>query len=367
MKFSCVKEKLTRALGIAERFIGKNITLPVLGNVLLEAREGVVQITATNLENAVEVSVPGKTHHTGTVCVPAKILYLLTQSLPDGKIDLEAKQFHLYVTTPNHRTRINGSPPDEFPLIPQVKKQSLFSIPGDILQTSIERVLPAVATSDFKPEFSGVLFNVSPTTLTLVATDTFRLAEKTAPLIQKPEKGGFAFILPRLVAQEAARAFQTSEEVVVTTSEKLILLEGDGIRIFSHPIEGTFPDYGGIIPKQFETSCFLNRSNLQESVRASGAFASRLSDVTLTFQDQHLHIRAANTEVGEYHTTLPLQVQPIKPEKQVSFNYRYLLDGIHALSEEEIFFGCNTEQNPSLLQNREDNSFRYVLMPIRAT
>src|SRR3989338_8087583 len=214
MKFSCVKENLERALSTAERFTGKNITLPILSNVLLEVKGNELTVTGTNLEYAVELKVPGKGLKEGRVSVPAKILNSLLQSLNEEKVELEEKGNNLFIHTVLRNTRINGMSAEDFPLIPKIKKTISVSVEASSFKLGMEKLLPAVSASEFKPELTGVYVHFSPKNIKLAATDTFRLAEKVLPF--KGQEGEtFSFILPQRVALELSRIISDQEEVEV--------------------------------------------------------------------------------------------------------------------------------------------------------
>lgn len=363
MKFSCVKEHLAWALAAAERFTGKNLALPVLGNVLLGTQKNTLTVSATNLEYAIEVSVPGRGAGDGVVCVPSKVASALLQSIGEEKVDLEVKQGNLLVRTDTRDTRINGLPADDFPTIPKVKKTHGFWVEGTYLKKGLERVLPAVSPSEFKPELAGVQFSVVGTTLRLAATDTFRLAEANLPVQRKDEKENFSFILPLRTGQEIAR-LSGGEEVRVVIGENQAEFVSPPARVVSRLIEGRFPDYTAIIPKNFVTSSFLGHKALLDSIRASSIFASKLQEVHFSFAGGELEVSAANPDIGEYRTQLPAPATGKNTE--ASFNYRYLLDGLNSLDDEEIFVGVNGGDGPALIRNKTGDDFLYVLMPIRA-
>lgn len=365
MKFSCLKEHLVYALSTAERFTGKNLALPVLGNVLLTVRGNNLTVSATNLEYAAEISVPGRGGRDDKVCVPAKVASSLLQSIEEEKIDLEGKQGSLLVKTQARDTRINGLPADDFPIFPKIKKIHGFSAEGSYLKKGLEKVLPAVSASEFKPELSGVHFLVSGSNLRLAATDTFRLAEATLEIKRKDEKDSFSFILPFRTSQEVARLFG-GEEIYVAIGENQAEFVSGPARVVSRLVEGRFPDYGAIVPKRFETASFLGQKKLLDAVRASSIFASKLQEVQFSFGGGEMRISSSNPEVGEYHTQL-LAPATGKTEAQASFNYRYLLDGLSALDEEEVFWGINGGDGAALLRNKSGDDFIYVLMPIRVS
>lgn len=363
MKFTCVTQYLKRALAIAERFTGKNITLPILANVLLEVRQDNLFITATNLESAIHFTLKGNNAREGKVCVPAKVLSSFIQSIDDDKTQLEEKQGSLIIKTDTRDTRINGVSTDEFPLIPKIKKSSSVTLSARAFCEGIERVLPAVSLSEFKPELGGIFVNISPMSLKLAGTDTFRLAEKTIFFESRKQIEPFSFILPHKISQEAVRVLGNEDEVDIVIGENQIILETDECMIISRLTEGNFPEYSGIIPKNFETSCFVAKDAFLNAVRASSIFASKLQEVTTGVKSRNLEIASLNQDVGEYKNNIPCS--PSGKDIKVGFNYRYLLDGLQSVNEDEIFFGLNGEQSPSLIKNKSDNSFLYVVMPIR--
>ena len=266
------------------------------------------------------------------------------------------------IKTETRDTKIKGMNTEDFPLIPKVKKQYSFSLESLQVKNAIEKVLPAISTSEFKPELAGVLFFVSPQSIKLVATDTFRLSEKTIFSEKKITEESFSFILPHRVATEVSRTLKEGK-LQISYGENQVLFESDGVKIVSRVIDGNFPEYSGVIPKQFEISLFLPKEEMAQIVRSSGIFSSKIQDISFLFKDKKLNISTANQEIGEYKTSIPVDFNG--KELAVSFNYRYLFDGISVLDEDEFFFGANGESAPSLLRNKNDNSLLYVLMPIR--
>lgn len=363
MKFSCVKDNLERAVSLAERFTGKNITMPILGNLLLEASENSLGVSATNLEYALRAEIPGKGTK-GRVSVPARVMSSLLSSMREEKLVLEEKQGNLVLTTDTRTIRVQGMPPEEFPLLPRIKKAFSLVLPGEDLSRGLEKVLPAVSTSEFKPELAGVLWRVDPGSVRLAATDTFRLAEYTLKREGGLDSGSASFILPRTVAQELARV-AGPEDVRISVGENQIMAETAGTVIISRLIEGNFPDYTGIVPKNFSATAFISRDEMVAAVRSSSIFASKIQEVAFRFFKNGLEVASQNPDVGEHKITVPVAMTG--KDNAVSFNYRYLLDGLGALDEEELFFGANADNAPSLIRNKSDGSFLYIVMPIRLT
>jgi len=365
MNFLCLKEKLEYAVGLAERFTSRNSSLPVLENILLEIRLNSLTLISTNLEYAFRIIVPGNGSGEEKLVIPAKVFNALLQSINDSKIELEGKKNTLYIKTPSLSTKINGYAGEDFPIIPRVTSTAHFSIEAALLAQGLEKVMPAVSISEFKPELSGVYFKITPSTLYLVATDTFRLAEKTIPLSKKSEDKTYSFILPQKVAQELRRILSQAEteNTRIVLGENQILFSINGIEITSRLIEGNFPEYNNIIPKSFDTNCFINKAEVAQAVRTSSIFTSRLSNVLLEFGPKHLNISSVNPELGEHSAKIPASLSG--KDSSVQFNHRFLLDGINAIDEEEILFGVNNENTPAIIRNKSDGSFLYLLMPLK--
>lgn len=366
MKFSCITSHLTRAAGIAERFCGKNIALPALSHLLIEAEGSTITVTATNLEHAITWRVPGRVANHGKVCLPAKILSSLLQSFGDEKIEVEEERGNLRLKTNSRDGKINGINADDFPLVPKVKKTASFSIEASLFAQNLARVLPAVSGSEFKPELAGVFMRAATDTLTLAATDTFRLAECTLPLTPIVSGEALSCIVPERTAQEMARIFdRDAGSAKVFLGENQLLVEVAEGMMVSRLIEGNFPDYRAIIPARFTTSAYIKKNELLAGIRSASIFASKLQETTIRFSVDGLEIVAANPDVGDYRVTVPAAFEG--KEIAMSFNWRYLLDGVQSLEDEEIFFGCTQESSPALLRNKSHQRFSYVVMPIRLT
>jgi DNA polymerase-3 subunit beta len=363
MKFFCTKEKLERSVRIAEQFTGKQAALPILLDILFEQREATLTISATNLEYAVELIIQGSQRGEGRICVPAKIISSLLQSIKEGKVEIESKQDNLFLSTPIRTVRMSGHANADFPLIPKIKEGVEIRLPMLPFIHALERVLPAVSLSEFKPELNGVFLRASPTRIVIAATDTFRLAESTLLFEKKESAGSFSCILPSRVVHELTRIYTEEGEIRILGGENQIFFESGGVKVTSRTIEGNFPDYERIIPKTFETSCFLSREEIAGAVRSAAIFSSKIQDIQFLFHPKEVEVFSINPDVGESKISLPTALQG--KEAHSSFNYRYFLDGLGSLKEEEIFMGLNGESGPALLRNKSDTSFFYLLMPIR--
>lgn len=362
MKIISTRNNLRDAFQLAERFTGKNLTLPVLGNILLSADEKGARVFATNLEMGVETSFSGKIIKTGSVTIPAKIVHALLQSVEDDSVTIEEKDAVITIKTDSSVFSVQGMPSSDFPHLPKVKKENEFSISGNLLKGALLSVSSSVSLSDFKPELSGVFCKRDAHALTLAATDSFRLAEKIVPL--SSGEGIFSFILPGRTAQELIRSLpDDGSEVTVREGEHQALFIFGDTQIVSRLVDGTYPDYTAIIPKSFDTHISTKKDECVRKIKAASTLSSKLNDITIRWTADSTILEATNAEIGKSE----VQVSGKTKGKtgRVSFNYRYLLDGLEALSASEATISLNGDSAPAMIQSPEDPAFRYVVMPIR--
>ncbi|MDO8560904.1 MAG: DNA polymerase III subunit beta [bacterium] len=363
MKLVCTRNNIRDAFQLAERFVGKNLTLPILGNILLEAIGKSVRCVATNLEIGVEVSVPCKIIKEGSVTMPGKLINSLLSSIDDEIITFEEKDCALTVKTDSSHFLIQGISSKDFPILPKFKKGKEFSISSKELKTSLTQVAPSVASSDFRPELSGIFFKKELKSLILAATDSFRLAEKTINL-NSSQGESFSFILPARTAQELLRILSDSDDdVLVRESENQVFFELNDTHIVSRVVDGNYPDYTAIIPKGFDAHVSVARDELVKKIKAASVLASKLNDVSLSFSSGESSVEAINSEVGKSKIIFSSKIKG--KDSRVSFNFRYLLDGLESLYGEELLISLNGDSAPALITDPQNSSFRYVVMPIR--
>ncbi len=365
MKVTCTIGNLKAAVAAAERFTGKHITLPVLSCLLLSAKENRVFITATNLETGIEYIIPSKVQKSGIAAIPARTFSQILQALEDEIVTLEAKQHHLTIHTSSSNVTIVGLNPTDFPNLPSIKKENSLTIKSTILTQSLGKVLPAAAITDIKPELSGVLLVTAPGSVTLTATDSFRLSEK---LIRKADGVSEAVecIIPAKTLQELMRIVPADEEVdvVISIGEHQAVFEWGAVRVISRLVDGAYPPYKNLIPKAYETTIVADRNALLKKIKLASLFSSRLNDVTIQFSQNQLEVTTTNSDTGSTATRIPAKGRG--SSTAVMFNYRYLIDGLEAAGGENIVLNLNGTSGPAMVQNPDDSSFLYLVMPIRS-
>jgi len=362
MKIICLQENLKNNLNITQNIIGRNLTLPILNNLLLEIENGRLKISSTNLEIGINTWTSGKIEQEGAITCPAKILFNFVSNLPNKKIELEAKNNILTIKCENYKATIKGLPADEFPIIPKIKNDPILEINNSSLKEGLARVAGSVAISESRPEISGVLFKIDKEGLKLAATDSFRLAEKTERMDKI--KSEYSMILPQRTAQELIRILGEKEGMTkIILGSNQILFETDEIQIISRLIDGQYPDYQQIIPKNFSTQLWLNREEFLNAVRIAGFFSSKVNNIKFSIGTGKIEILSQDPDLGENKTQIQAEVKG--KGLKIEFNYRYLLDGLNNIPAKQIFLGFSSESSPAVLKSAEADDYLYVVMPIK--
>src|SRR6185369_4444598 len=380
MKLVCTQENLAKALTYLERVVGKQTTLPILSNFLLETEKGRLKLSATNLEIGVIVSIGAKIEKEGRVTVPAKLLSNFIHNLPGGDVlELEADKDHLKVVSNSYQMKIKGMDGKDFPIIPQYKKDYFFSLPAQALKNSLSRLLFCVSMNEARLELTGAHIFFYEDSLHLAATDSFRLAEEVIPF--QDHASGYmdflqrtpALILPANTLSEILRIITPeSKEVKLALEDNQIFFEIDGVEVISRVINGKYPDYKQIIPKNFSFEAVFERESLQRAIKIASSVSSYSSgEITLTFDEakNECVFVAESQEVGENKTTLPVQFLKGVGTLSIVFNPRYVLEGINALSTEKVLFLANSGNTPAGLRMLSADmkpleEYLYIMMPI---
>lgn len=364
MKIICTVENIRTAVAATERFTGRHVTIPIISHILFIVKEKKISLNATNLETGIEYTIPGKIQKPGAVTTSAKQFSQILQSLANEEnITLEATHQKLILTTSQSDITLLSLNPEDFPTLPAIKKEHSFRVGTSQLSAALSQVLPAVAATDLKPELAGVLITTSPGTIVLTATDSFRLSEKTITNADGVEDTTNC-IVPSRTLNELFRILPEDAELEVNVGEHQIVFSWNGKRILSRLIDGAYPPYKNLLPKAYETTLVVHRDELLRNIHLASVFASRLNDVTLRYSPTGLEVTTTNTETG--NATSRLDARGRGASGTVVFNYRYLLDGLTSTGASDIILNLNGVSGPALIQSPGDNSFLYLLMPIRS-
>ncbi len=385
MKLICTQENFNKAIFITQNCITKNNNLPILSNILLQTTEGRLKLSATNLEIGITCRIGAKIEKEGMVTVPAKTLNGFISKLKPQKIELDAKQDVLNINTKEARTNIKGASAKDFPIIPTITEKPILSLRVADFRAAISQVIMAAASSETRPELTGIYTHISfrsPHKLILAATDSYRLAEKTIKLANNikegennSEKEDLIFIIPKNTLNQLVRILDDeSEDIKISVIPSQIAFDFNNTNLVSRLIDAQYPDYKQIIPKTFKLKAIVNTAELINAVKITSIFTEeRNSSIKVAFNKKDFVLEiSAESGSGDSVAMVKARIEENaggekeeEKTKQFIFNYKYFLDGLNNISEEETVIEINTSSSPVVLRGVKDESFTYIIMPIK--
>ena len=368
MNLIILRTNLLDGLSSIERAVGENTNLPILKNILIRTPGNKIELVSTNLELAVEASVSGKIIEKGEITVPFSIFNSTIKNLNTERIILEEKGKKLIVKTDNYEAIMQIHDPKEFPIIPSISNEkNNIKINTKDLKEAIGSVIIAAQYSDIRPEISGVFMNYSDGILTFAATDGFRLSERRLGQKQfKADMEDVSIIIPLKTATEVMRMFNKDEGVEIFIDPNQIMFHAQTEKIISRLIDGTFPDYQSVIPKQTQNEVLAERNELVNALKLASGFSGKANDVTIKIGDgnKFLEIYSSDNALGENCYKIPVKT---KGEKfSLVFNWKYVLDGLKIYKSPEVTIGVNSSDKPIVIRSANEPGLTYVAMPIKS-
>lgn len=363
MKFSCTQENFSRGLNTVSHIASKNVSLPVLNNVLITAEKGVIKLTTTNLEIGINCQVRGKIEKEGKITTQAKLLADYVNSLPNERVDLAVEGDNLKIKCGQAQTNIKGSSVEDFPLIPKVERKKSFSLKTGDFKKAITQVIYAAASDETRPEISGIFVKCAANEIIMAATDSYRLAEKRVKSQKTSQSEGV--IVPAKTLMELNRVLnEETEEINFFINDNQALFIFNGIEMVSRLIEGQYPDYQQIIPTGGKTKVEVNTQEFIKRVKTTSLFCKPgINDISLEIKKEEIIVSASNSQLGQNVSNLTAKVEG--EENSIVFNYRYLLDGLASIETEELILELTDNASPGLIRPKGLGDYTYIIMPIR--
>ncbi|PJC37255.1 DNA polymerase III subunit beta [Candidatus Peregrinibacteria bacterium CG_4_9_14_0_2_um_filter_53_11] len=367
MRITCKQKDLKYALDIVSLAVNTSSTLPVLNNILLKAAEGKLFFSATNLEIAINYAVAGDVKNEGSITVPAKLLTNYISLLTDDQVEMKVEGgMTLHIASASSQTKIKGISPDEFPLIPKVEKETSFTIPAKDFSEAIDRTVFSAAVGGSRPILAGVYMQSDKDVLTMVATDSFRLAEKKLKLSKKVE-GQIECVIPVRTMLELGRILNScpaGAALDVCIAKNQILFSANGIELLSRLIEGKFPDYEKIIPKATRTKFQVASDQLTQATKRVSLFARENNNsIKLTATNNgKLQIATDETSVGEEKAEVEITMEG--ENNKIAINSQYLLDVLGHLKE-NVSIEMSEKLTPVVVRSAKKDDYLYIIMPLK--
>ena len=370
MKAQFSKEALAHALQKVRGAVDEQTPLPILTNVLLEARDGKSRLTGTNLDLRITVSLNSSATDKGDIAVPARTLGDLVSRLADPAASLvlsgDAQKGQIQVTAVG-KQKFTGSLPalskDDYPKSAKLEGEVKLSVPAKGLLAGLRRTALAAATEDGRRYLTGVLFDLEGSDLNLVATDSHRLAFVKIGVDGKFQKR--EFLVPIRSAMELIRCLPDDDSAVALTfTERVALFSTDGLTIQTQLLAEKFPNYAQVIPKEFETDFRVDVTELTQALRLISVFTdSQNPRVTFKLDSSTLKLSAVSQDRGSGDATV--EVKYSGSPMELAFNAQYCMDAISHISTPDVQVRVITPKNPCVFRSPADNAHLHVIMPMR--
>jgi DNA polymerase III subunit beta len=373
MKFTINRDHFTNGLSQVLNVVGTRATMPILGNTLIEAADGAVSLTTTNLDMSIRCRIKADVTEPGTITLPVRKLALIVSDLPSLEVQVDATAQQARLTSGTATFKIMGIASDEFPPLPTFADKHSFVLQQDDLSRMLKSVSYAQSTDEARYIMNGVFFSFAENKLTLAATDGRRLAVMSKEMVVSEENAG-SIILPARTVAEVTRLVGESQSVKIAFNDRQVAFEianasdgsdkgfTDSVYLVSKVVEGNYPNYKQVIPKESDQHLIINRETLLNTVRrASRVTSDKNNSVKVTVKPGSLDITGSSPDIGE--SKVSVNVDYNGPEIAVAFNPQYLMDPLKALSRDEVIFEFKDELSPGVV--RTPDGFMCVIMPLR--
>ncbi|MBN2554906.1 MAG: DNA polymerase III subunit beta [Anaerolineales bacterium] len=373
MKVSCLQENLSRGLNIVARAVAPRSTLPVLGNVLLATDQGRLRLSATNLEMGITCWIGAKVSEDGSTTVPARTFVDLINTLPGQQVDMEltVRTQTLNVRSGSYNNDIKCIDAQDFPPMPPQEIDGGLELNIGELREMISQVSFAASLDDARPVLTGVLLEIEDGEMTFAAADGFRLSVRKAHL-PSPAAGPVKAIIPAKALSELARILGEDDKTVamlLPPNRGQVIFRTKNMELVSQLIEGTFPDYRGIIPASFSTRSILPKAEFLQACKAADIFAREAAhSARLNIQPGldsgpgRVEVSATAAETGS--NEIPVDASIEGEAMEIAFNVRFLMDVLSAISAPSIALETSGPSAPGVLKPVGRDDFLHVIMPM---
>jgi DNA polymerase-3 subunit beta len=363
MKLQVTQENLNKALSSVARVASSRGTLSILANVLIKTSKNRLSLSATNLDIAITHYIGAKVSEEGSITVPARLMQDFVSSLPEGIIELDLEETKLHVSTDQYKSVVNGIVADDFPVMPAMTNGTDWKVDAGLFKKALQQVVFAASGDETRPVLTGVLLKTNNNQLSMVATDSYRLAEKQIG----DQSNEINLLIPASAMQDLLRVIgDESGDINIRHDEQQVLFTIGDIELVSRQLDGNYPDYKNLIPKSFEVTAELKKADLINVTKVSSLFARESAgSVTIVVDDknQELSIRSVASQLGENNATAKAKA---KGTGSITLNSRYLLDALNVINGDNIQFSFNGKLQPTMLSDPETKDYKHIIMPLKS-
>jgi DNA polymerase-3 subunit beta len=365
LKLTTKRDELVSKLSVVSRAVSTRAATQALSGILLTAAESDVTLAATDGEMGLRMAMDADVDGAGSVLLPGRLLAELARSLGDESVEIELRESErdVEIRSGGSSFHLRVLPSEDFPSLPEEGSEPL-KIPAAALAETVELVAPAASRDDMRPVLTGVLVSAAGQEMTMVATDSYRLAVKRTEL-EAAIGGELEANIPAKALRELGRLVVGGEveQVAVSLLPNQAVFGAGGILLNTRLIDGQFPNFRQLLPESYEHDVRLPRPEFLEVVRRVSQLAQRNAPLRLSFSPGELKVSASTPDVGDAEETMPaaFEGEPL----EIGFNPEFLRDGIESVEGDEVMLRLISPLRPGLLQPVDNEDFRYLVMPIR--
>ena len=364
MNFTITRQNLHSGLAAVSASIPSKTTLPVLSNILFEAKEDGVWMSGTDLDVAVRVKVPADVKEAGSLTAPGKKLVEITRELPDQPVEVATRNEQIELKCGRSHFKLNGLPAEEFPTLPEVDFSEGWTVTGKDVNGLIHRTAFAVSTEESRPILNGVLWELRDGSMRMVATNGHRLARMGVPAESKGAPSA-DFIVPPGALQQVQRLFKDDDSLEVARSGNHLGFRAGSTEVYTRLIEGTYPNYDQVIPRDNDKMATIDKKALESAVRRMAVVASdQTHRIRMKFEPGRVHLNVMTPDLGEGHDEI--EVGYDGEELEIGFNANYLLEVLRYMPTDEVQVAFKAPERAATIESvGEELDYLCLVMPLR--
>jgi DNA polymerase III subunit beta len=364
MNFTITRQNLHSGLAAVSASIPSKTTLPVLSNILFEAKEDGVWMSGTDLDVAVRVKVPADVKEAGSLTAPGKKLVEITRELPDQPVEVATRNEQIELKCGRSHFKLNGLPAEEFPTLPEVDFSEGWTVTGKDVNGLIHRTAFAVSTEESRPILNGVLWELRDGSMRMVATNGHRLARMGVPAESKGAPSA-DFIVPPGALQQVQRLFKDDDSLEVARSGNHLGFRAGSTEVYTRLIEGTYPNYDQVIPRDNDKMATIDKKALESAVRRMAVVASdQTHRIRMKFEPGRVHLNVMTPDLGEGHDEI--EVGYDGEELEIGFNANYLLEVLRYMPTDEVQVAFKAPERAATIEPvGEELDYLCLVMPLR--
>ena len=364
MRIICSKDNLLLGVNTVQRAVATKNTMPILQGIKLKTEGSSLWFEATDLEIGIRCNIPMEVQEGGEVVLPAKLFSEFVRKLPDTDIILESIDNNVNIHYDKSNFVINGYDPEEFPEITEFTSGDVIEIPATIFKKMIRQTIFACAVEETRPVFTGILVHVEKENISLVSTDSHRLAHSKAMISDNDKE--FKGIIPSKTMQELLRLLEDDEILTVQYNSSKIIFKFGACQILTRLIDGQFPSYKQVIPQSCNTKLLINCKNFLDTVERASLLSRdnylKINNVRFNIEDSILNVNQYS-EMGKISEQIEIEQEG--DNGSIYFNAKYVIDVLKIIDTENIILEASGPYSPCVFRPENEEDYLYLLLPLR--